>query len=84
MITVYYFASVRENLGLESETLKLPQDVASVSKLIDHLVGSRDGKWRSTLADGAVMVAVNQTVASKSTPITAGDEIAFFPPVTGG
>ena len=81
---VLYFAKLREDLGCAEEDLVLPQGVDTVAALRSHLV-ARGGAWQEALAGrGAVRVAVNQELAQAGSPIKAGDEVAFFPPVTGG
>jgi molybdopterin synthase sulfur carrier subunit len=84
MIVVNYFASIREKLGKETDTFKLPEEVETVEQLIDHLVQLNGGNWGETLAGNAVMIAVNHEMSDRSTTLAAGDEVAFFPPVTGG
>jgi len=84
MIRVLYFAKLREDLGKSAEELALPGDVTTVAALQAHLM-ARGEAWRAALAQGrALRVAVNQEMAEPGTPVRAGDEIAFFPPVTGG
>lgn len=84
MVTVLYFARLRERLGLDHETIVLPTGVACVADLRDWLM-QRGGEWESALgADRSIRVAVNQDMARADTPIGDGDEVAFFPPVTGG
>jgi molybdopterin synthase sulfur carrier subunit len=84
MLKLLYFARLREDLGTGVEELALPAGVTTVAGLRAHLIG-RGGTWASALANGkALRVAVNQDMAEPSTPIRAGDEVAFFPPVTGG
>jgi molybdopterin synthase sulfur carrier subunit len=84
MVTVLYFASLRENLGVSREQLPIPEGTATVSTLVDSL-RSRDGRFPEAFAPGkAWRVAVNQQMASLGTPLRPGDEVAFFPPVTGG
>lgn len=84
MIKLLYFARLREDLGTAAEEIALPQGVATVAALRAHLM-ARGGAWASALAQHkAVRVAVNQEVAQTSTPVNPGDEVAFFPPVTGG
>ncbi|MCL4798170.1 MAG: molybdopterin converting factor subunit 1 [Burkholderiales bacterium] len=84
MIKVLYFARLREDLGRSSEEIALPGDVSTVASLRAHLM-TRGGAWQTALAQGrALRVAVNQEMAEPATPVRAGDEIAFFPPVTGG
>jgi sulfur-carrier protein len=82
-LKVMYFARLREELGRGSEEIDLDPGVASVGALAAQLV-SRGGAWRSLAIDGNVRVAVNQEMADASTGLKAGDEVAFFPPVTGG
>lgn len=83
-ITVLYFARLKEALGVATERLPLQANVATVDALRVHL-RSRGGAWETELADGrALRVAVNQDMAGGTQRIEAGDEVAFFPPVTGG
>jgi molybdopterin synthase sulfur carrier subunit len=84
VITLVYLARLREALGASSEKLELPREVGTVAALLACL-RARGGAWAAELAPGrAVRVAVNFAVARAETPIKAGDEIALFPPVTGG
>ena len=84
MVTVIYFARLREALGTGSEQLALPGDVRDLAGLRSLLV-ARGGAWASELAGSQpVRAAVNQDMAQADTLIADGDEIAFFPPVTGG
>lgn len=84
MITLVYLARLRESLGVPSEVVELPAGIANVGGLIAWL-RSRGGAWAAELAPGrAVRVAVNFDVARNDTPVRAGDEVALFPPVTGG
>jgi sulfur-carrier protein len=84
MVKILYFARLREDLGQRSEELALPADVTTVAGLRAHLM-ARGGAWAQALAHTkALRVAVNQDMADPITPIKAGDEVAFFPPVTGG
>jgi molybdopterin synthase sulfur carrier subunit len=83
MITILFFASFRERLGVASERLSLngPTNVGSVLTNLRN----RGGIWHETFAEGqTVMMAVNQEIADTSTTVNDGDELAFFPPVTGG
>ena len=84
MVTLLYFAGLRETLGCSRENVALPVGESTVSMLIADL-RNRDPKWSDAFGpDKRFRVAVNQHMADLSTPIKAGDEIAFFPPVTGG
>jgi molybdopterin synthase sulfur carrier subunit len=84
MITILYFARLREALGKTSEEIALPVGVRDLESL-RRLLTARGGAWSAELAvDKPVRAAVNQDVAQGNTPVSDGDEIAFFPPVTGG
>jgi molybdopterin synthase sulfur carrier subunit len=84
VVTLLYFASLRESLGCSREQVQLPGGTSTVSALLEQL-RSRDGRWTEAFAPGkSWRVAVNQQMANLSTPLKPGDEIAFFPPVTGG
>ncbi len=84
MVTILYFARLREALGKASEQLELPTDVTDVETL-RSVLRQRGGAWAEEMASGRqVRAAVNQDIAQPDTGIRDGDEIAFFPPVTGG
>lgn len=84
MVKILYFARLREDLGKADEALALPAGVADVQGLREHLI-ARGGAWASALAFGkAVRISVNQDMVRDNAPLRAGDEVAFFPPVTGG
>jgi molybdopterin synthase sulfur carrier subunit len=84
MIKVLYFASLRERLGTGSEELALPAGVTDLGGLAAFL-SQRGGAWKETLGSGeTVMMALNQEAARASDTLKDGDEVAFFPPVTGG
>jgi molybdopterin synthase sulfur carrier subunit len=84
VVTLLYFASLRERLGCSRERLALPSGDPTVSMLVEEL-RKRDGPWPEAFAPGkSWRVAVNQQIADLATPVKAGDEVAFFPPVTGG
>ena len=83
-VTVLFFASLREQLGQPREDLELPAGIGTVGALRDHL-RARGGAWASAFAaNRPVRAAVNQDMVQPAAAIKAGDEIAFFPPVTGG
>ena len=83
-VKVLYFASVREKLGKDAEELDLPAGVATVAALRSHL-RSRGGNYESSFSEKILLrVAVNQDMVPPASSIKAGDEVAFFPPVTGG
>ncbi len=83
MVKVLYFARLRESLGLSAEDMELAQGI-TVANLMAQLAARGDA-WSEEF-DGCrrVRAAVNQTLVPNSTEIKAGDEVAFFPPVTGG
>ena len=84
MVKVLYFARLRERLGLAEEHLALPPGVVTVADLLAHL-RTRGGRWAEGLGKGeTLMTAVNQEFARPHTPLSDGDEVAIFPPVTGG
>lgn len=83
-VKVLFFAALREQLGVASEEINLPGDVSTVAALRNELT-QRGGAWQSALAEGKLLrFAVNQDVAAPAATIRMGDEVAFFPPVTGG
>ena len=81
-ITVSYFASVREARGASSDHVTLP-DGASVGQLLESLRGGALSAIEETLFT-RLLVAVNQTVVTQDSVISAEDEVALFPPMTGG
>jgi molybdopterin synthase sulfur carrier subunit len=84
MVTILYFARLKEALGTGSEELALPRNVVDLAGVRDALV-SRGGAWAIELAESKpIRAAVNQDMAAGDTRVKDGDEIAFFPPVTGG
>ena len=83
-VKVLFFAGLREQLGTAVEEMELPPGVSTVGGLRAHL-RARGGAYEKAFAERAlVRIAVNQDMAEASARIQAGDEVAFFPPVTGG
>ena len=83
-VRVRFFASLKEQLGMDAEEIDVPAGVATVAALRAHLV-KRGGDWQVAFAEKKlVRAAVNQEMAAPGAPVRAGDEVAFFPPVTGG
>lgn len=83
-ISLRFFASVREALGVSQEELALPADVATVGAVRELLI-ARGGAWAEALShERALRMAFNHVMCDPATPVTAGGEVAFFPPVTGG
>lgn len=84
MITILYFARIKENLGVAKESIEFPSNANDVAALTSWL-RARGEVWQAELAPGkALRVAVNQVMVGMDAAIKEGDEIAFFPPVTGG
>jgi len=83
-IQLKLFASLREITGVEFEQLDLPDQVQTLADLRAYLQGRGQG-WAEALSEKkAIRGAINQRMASETDPVSEGDEVAFFPPVTGG
>lgn len=82
-VKLLYFAGLRESLGCGAESIDLPPEVGDVASLRACLV-ARGGVWQALANTGGLRVAVNQAMATPATAVADGDEVAFFPPVTGG
>ena len=81
---ILYFAWIRSRVGLSEETVYLPDNVSTVRELLDWL-RQRGPQYAEVLQDTSVVrVAVNEEYASLDVPVAASDEVALFPPVTGG
>ena len=79
-----YFAWVREKVGKSKEDIPLPDGVTTVGELITWL-GNRDEKMAAAFSDPSVIrAAVNQEHVQPNHVLSDDDEVAFFPPVTGG
>ena len=83
-VKVLLFANLREKIGTNVEEVDVPDSASTVAGLRLHLM-QRGGAWQEALSDMKVVrVAVNQDMAAANAPLNPGDEVAFFPPVTGG
>ena len=81
---VLYFAWVRQRIGVGHETVAVPPEVATVAALVGWL-RSRGPGYAEAFADSrAIRCAVNQEYVEPEHAVAPGDEVAFFPPVTGG
>lgn len=83
MILINYFASYRDRLNLGGEKIPLSDDLNCIEDVRQMLM-ARGEEWREVLGAGNLMCALNQELCQPSTAIEDFDEIAFFPPVTGG
>ncbi|MEG3640367.1 molybdopterin converting factor subunit 1 [Magnetococcus sp. PR-3] len=83
MAHLLFFASVKDKVGMPATQLPLPENVTTVGTLLAHLQ-DLGAPYAEALAGGHVQVAVNQTHARAEDPVKDSDEVAFFPPVSGG
>ena len=80
---VLFFGSLREQLGTGELNTVLPNGVETVGQLLQNLQSQGD-EWKLALGSGNVLFAVNQDMVDENTTIGDSDEVALFPPVTGG
>lgn len=83
-VTILYFAWLRERTGLSQESVRPPPEVRTIDALIAWLIERSPGHASAFANRRTVRCAVNQEFAEPTTAVRAGDEVAFFPPVTGG
>ena len=84
MITVLYFASIREHMGRGEDRLDTARDLTTVAALIRHL-SETDSSFNDLIqSPNPPLISVNQVFAETTSSITDGDEVGFFPPMTGG
>jgi len=84
MINIKYFARLSEALNMKSEEVEFSEQINTVESLIQSLVG-RGEPWISEFSiENKVLVAVNHELSNRQASLKQGDEVAFFPPVTGG
>ncbi|CAH6818908.1 molybdopterin synthase sulfur carrier subunit [Vibrio chagasii] len=81
MITVLFFAQTRELVGVDS--VEVDAQFKTIESIRSHLV-TQEGKWDIALEEGKLLAALNQSIVPLTTEVKDGDEVAFFPPVTGG
>lgn len=79
-----YFAWVRERVGCSEEEIPLPPDVRDVAGLLNWLRSRGPGFADALAQEGVIRAAVNLAHARPDHPVTDDDEVALFPPVTGG
>jgi molybdopterin synthase sulfur carrier subunit len=83
-LTILYFAWLRERTGTALESVALPAEVTTVGELVAWLAARGPGHASAFANRRTVRCAVNQEFADPTTRVGPGDEVAFFPPVTGG
>ena len=83
-MNILYFAWMREHTGCATEEIDLPDGVTTVADLVQHLASQSNGHATALRNLKTVRIAVNRAYGALDTPIKQGDEVAFFPPVTGG
>ncbi|WP_096702419.1 molybdopterin converting factor subunit 1 [Magnetospirillum sp. 15-1] len=81
---VLYFAWLKAKTGTGEEDIVPPAAITTVGQLVEFLKARSPGHAAAFESISAVRVAVNQDFGNLDTPVKAGDEVAFFPPVTGG
>ena len=84
MIKIFFFGRLRETLNTSSIEISDLAELATVDKLRIHLSKSYGSIWEESLNQSNIVISVNQVVVSADTAIQDGDELAFFPPMTGG
>jgi molybdopterin synthase sulfur carrier subunit len=84
VITVRFFASFREKLDTRQLELALPEARCTVAGLVSQLIADRDEAWAEVLTSPNLLVAVNHVACDRQQVLEEGDEVAFYPPVTGG
>lgn len=85
MITILYFARFREKLGVGQEQLELPERGDVTVQTVLDILAARGGQWSELFeCERGVLAAINQDMVSRESSVYDGDELALFPPVTGG
>ena len=83
-MVIKYFSWIKEHMGKSEEQVTIPSDIANVDQLINYL-NEKDTKYNLLFEKKELIkIAVNKTYSSFDTKVSNSDEIAFFPPVTGG
>lgn len=82
MVSILFFAQLREQLQCEKISLDISQ-VITLADLRQEII-KKNPSWAEFLGNGKILFAVNQTLVKSTQQIHDGDEVAFFPPVSGG
>jgi molybdopterin synthase sulfur carrier subunit len=83
-LEIKYFAWVKTKIGKPGESLELPATEITIAGLVQHLKGVSGGHANAFENPNTVQFAVNMEFADETTVLQDGDEVGFFPPVTGG
>ena len=83
-MVIKYFSWIKEHIGKSEELIELPDNVKNIGELINYLNNLNDNYKTVFVKKDLIKIAVNRTYCSAETKISNNDEIAFFPPVTGG
>jgi len=83
MIKVVFFAALREQLGCDALELALSDEITNVAQ-VKAVLAAKGENWQQLFANSALLSAVNHDMVNGEHPVKPGDEVAFFPPVTGG
>ena len=81
---ILYFAWMRQRIGTSTEDITCPDGVTTVGDLVDWLIARDDGYAKAFEKREVIRAAVNQEYVQFTHPLADNDEVAFFPPVTGG
>ncbi len=81
---IIYFSWLKENIGLSEENIKLPSNIKNIKNLIKWLSEKSNKHKKVFLKSKNIRVSINQKIVNKNSKIKKNDEIAFFPPFTGG
>ena len=84
MLRIVFFARVKEQLGCSSIDQKWCEGGSTLDAVKEQLYSRDNGRWRAVLSEANIICAVNHTVVNGNIKLSDNDEIAFFPPVTGG
>ena len=83
-MVVKYFSWIKEHIGKAEDVIDLPEDITTIKELITHLENLNDDYRLAFEKKNLIKIAINKSYSSLDDKIGNNDEIAFFPPVTGG